>query len=114
MDKFKLIAFAIVTVFAVVLVGGFLYLEAAGRPTSTFLLFGSTILGNVAIFGGLGYAQSKQGEQLKTINTQTNGTLSKLREENARLQAALLEAHGVALPLASEPSEDEGPSGHAS
>lgn len=105
MDKFKLIAFGIVAVFAVVLVGGFLYLEAAGRPTSTFLLFGSTILGNLAIFGGLGYAQSKQGEQLKTIKTQTNGTLSKLREENARLHAALLEKHGVDLDL--PPSQDD-------
>lgn len=110
MDKFKLIAFSIVTVFAVVLVGGFLYLEAAGRPTSTFLLFGSTILGNLAIFGGLGYAQSKQGEQLKTIKTQTNGTLSKLREDNARLNRLLLKLHG--LELDDEPnsnSDQEGP-----
>lgn len=60
MDKFKLIAFAIVTVFAVILIGSFLYLEATGGPTWTFLLFGSTILGNLAIFGALGYAQSKR------------------------------------------------------
>lgn len=93
MDKFKLIAFGIVAVFAVVLIGGFLYLEAAGRPTSTFLLFGSTILGNLAIFGGLGYAQSKQGEQLKTIKSQTNGTLSKLQEDNARLHEVNARLH---------------------
>jgi hypothetical protein len=93
MDKFKLIAFAIVSIFAVVLVGGFLYLEGAGRLTSTFLLFGTTILGNLAIFGGLGYAQLKQGEKLDQIKTQTNGTLSALREDNARLNAALLDVH---------------------
>jgi hypothetical protein len=91
MDKFKIIAFVIVAAFAVLLVSGFLLLETTGRPTSTFLLFGSTILGNLAVFGGLGYAQSKQGEKLDTIRTQTNGTLSKLREDNERLNRELRE-----------------------
>jgi hypothetical protein len=90
MDKFKLIAFAIVAVFAVALAVGFVVLEATGRPTATFIVFGSGILGNLAIFGGLGYAQVKQSEKLDTIRTQTNGTLSALREDNARLNAELL------------------------
>ena len=91
MDKFKLIAFAIVGVFAIGLIAGFIVLEATGRPTATFIVFGSGILGNLAIFGGLGYAQVKQSEKLDTIKTQTNGTLSALREDNARLNALLLD-----------------------
>jgi hypothetical protein len=101
MDKFKTIAFVIVAAFAVILVGGFIVLEVTGRPTSTFLLFGTTVLGNLAVFGGLGYAQTKQGEKLDRIQGQTNGTLSRLREDNVRLQAALLEKHGVDLALES-------------
>jgi len=62
--------------------------ETTGRPTSTFKLSGSTIL-DPATFGGLGYAQSKQGEKLDTIKTQTSGTLSKLREDNERLNREL-------------------------
>ena len=89
MDKFKTIAFVIVAAFAALLVGGFLLLETTGRPTSTFLLFGTTVLGNLAVFGGLGYAQTKQGEKLETIRSQTNGNLSKLQEENARLNREL-------------------------
>lgn len=63
--------------------------ETTGRPTPTFKLSGSTILGDLATFGDLGYAQSKQGEKLDTIKTQTSGTLSKLREDNERLNREL-------------------------
>ena len=44
----------IAAIFAVLLVVGFLLLETMGRLTSTFLFFGSTILGNLTVFGGLG------------------------------------------------------------
>lgn len=107
MDKFKTIAFVIVAAFAVILVSGFIVLEVTGRPTSTFLLFGTTVLGNLAVFGGLGYAQSKQGEKLDRIQGQTNGTLSKLREDNERLNRELrqrIEDPGM---------EHDGPSRHA-
>lgn len=113
MDKFKTIAFVIVSAFAVILVGGFIVLEVTGRPTSTFLLFGTTVLGNLAVFGGLGYAQTKQGEKLDRIQGQTNGTLSKLREENAHLNRQLLEQHGVELPQNQSPADKSGPDDHA-
>jgi hypothetical protein len=95
MDKFKLIAFAIVGVFAIGLIVGFVVLESTGRPTSSFIIFAGSILTSLGIFGGLGYGQVKQSEQLATIKTQTNGTLSAEREENRRLVALLMEKHGV-------------------
>lgn len=97
LTKFQVVAFAIVAVFATVLVVGFLYLEGAGRPTSTFLIFGTQILGSLAIFGGLGYGQAKQAQTIETIKTNTNGTLSAEREKNAKLTALLLDQHGIVV-----------------
>lgn len=68
---------------------------AIHRPdaTATFTSLIVTVLGISASAAGTFYALGKQGEKLDAIKTQTNGTLSALREDNARLNAALLEVH---------------------
>jgi hypothetical protein len=89
MDKFKLIAFGIVAVFAVALIAGFIVLEVTGRPSSTFIIFGASILSSLGVFGGLGYAQVKQTEKLDTIGKNVNGNSSKLIAAVEQLQAQL-------------------------
>ncbi|MET4053580.1 hypothetical protein ABID81_002958 [Frigoribacterium sp. PvP054] len=78
MDKFKLIAFAIVGGFAMLMVGGFLVLEATQRPTSTYVIFATSILGNLAVFGGLGYKQAKQSETLDVVAKNVNGNNTRM------------------------------------
>lgn len=48
-----------------------------------------TILGVLAAAGGLVYQQSKVGEGVEQVRQQTNGTLSALMDENARLRDEL-------------------------
>lgn len=57
------------------------------RPESatTFTTLLITVLGLATTAGGTFYALGKQGEQIKKIDRQTNGTLSELRAENDRL-----------------------------
>ena len=50
-----------------------------------------TVLGLATTAGGTFYALGKQGEQIKKIDRQTNGTLSALREENDRLTRESIE-----------------------
>ncbi|TDT64443.1 hypothetical protein [Frigoribacterium sp. PhB116] len=68
------------------------------------------MLGNLAVFGRLGPAQSKQSEKLELIRSQTNGTLSKRDEKIDRLTQLLLKQHGVKLDDDLNPIIDpEGP-----
>jgi hypothetical protein len=72
---------------------------AIHRPdaTATFTSLIVTVLGIAASAAGTFYALGKQGEKLDAIKTQTNGTLSKLREDNQSLHAEnaeLREARG--------------------
>jgi hypothetical protein len=78
MDKFKLIAFGIVGVFAIGLIVGFVVLETTGRPTSSFIIFASSILGSLGIFGGLGYGQVKQAEKIDTVAKNVNGNTTRM------------------------------------
>jgi hypothetical protein len=96
MDKFKLIAFAIVGVFAIGLIAGFVVLETTGRPTSSFIIFAGSILTSLGIFGGLGYGQVKQSEKIDTIGKNVNGnstrmldTIETQQQQIAALLAAL-------------------------
>ena len=112
MDKFKLIAFAIVGVFAIGLVAGFIVLEANGRPTSTFIIFASSILGSLGIFGGLGYGQVKQSEKIDTVAKNVNGnstrmldTIETQQQQIAGLLAALPAT--TAAPVDTTPAMSE-------
>ncbi|ROS57194.1 hypothetical protein [Frigoribacterium sp. PhB118] len=112
MDKFKLIAFAIVGVFAIGLVAGFIVLEANGRPTSTFVIFAGGILSSLGIFGGLGYGQVKQSERLETVAKNVNGnstrmldTIETQQQQIAGLLAALPAT--VAAPVDTSPAMSE-------
>ncbi|NRD25850.1 hypothetical protein [Frigoribacterium sp. VKM Ac-2836] len=66
---------------------------AIHRPdaTATFTSLIVTVLGLAATAAGTFYALGKQGEKIDTIKTQTNGTLSKLREDNERLNREAIE-----------------------
>lgn len=59
------------------------------RPdaTATFTAFVVQILGIAAVAAGTFYGFGKTNEKLETVTRQTNGTLSALREDNARLNA---------------------------
>ncbi|GAA0959176.1 hypothetical protein [Frigoribacterium faeni] len=60
---------------------------AIHRPdaTATFTSLIVTILGLAVTAVGTFYALGKQGEKIDTIKSQTNGTLSALREDNQSL-----------------------------
>jgi len=60
---------------------------AIHRPdaSATFTALIVTVLGLASTAGGTFYALNKQGEKIDTIQGQTNGTLSKLREDNQGL-----------------------------
>lgn len=45
----------------------------------------SRIVDDLAVLGGPGCAQSRQSKKLETSKTRTDGTLSKLREDDERL-----------------------------
>jgi hypothetical protein len=112
MDKFKLIAFAIVGVFAIGLVAGFIVLEANGRPTSTFVIFAGGILSSLGIFGGLGYGQVKQSEKLETVAKNVNGNSTRMLDtiETQQRQIAGLLATlpaTVAAPVDTTPAMSE-------
>lgn len=103
-EKFKVLALVVVVVFMIALVGGFVFLEGTGRPTSSFLIFASSLLAPLLASGVIGYNQQKQGEQIETIKTNTNGTLSAEREKNAKLTALLLDQHGIAVDETGTPT----------
>ena len=113
MDKFKLIAFAIVGVFSVGLVAGFIVLEVTGRPTSTFLIFGGSILSSLGVFGGLGYGQAKQSEKLETVAKNVNGNstrmLDTIETQQGQIAALLaaLPATGASAPVDVTPAMSE-------
>lgn len=96
---------AFVGLAAIGLIGAVVLLIHRPDASATFIAMVVTVLGLASTAAATFYALGKQGEKLDTIKTQTNGTLSKLREENARLHAALLEKHGVDLDLPS-PQDD--------
>lgn len=108
----KTVVFIAFTALAAVGIAGLVVLMIH-RPdaTATFTSTLVTILGLAVTAAGTFYALGKQGEKIDTIKTQTNGTLSKLREDNARLNAELLEARTEAPSAAPRhrrdtPSED--------
>lgn len=72
------------------------------RPESVqeFTTLLITVLGLATTAGGTFYALGKQGEQIQKIDHQTNGTLSALREENARLTRKLTELTEAATAAA--------------
>lgn len=90
----KTVVFIAFTALAAVGIAGLVVLMIH-RPdaTATFTSTLVTILGLAVTAAGTFYALGKQGEKIDTIKTQTNGTLSVLREENARLNSELLEVH---------------------
>jgi hypothetical protein len=53
-------------------------------------------------------ALGKQNEKIAEVKTQTNGTLSALREENTRLTAQLLSVVGNTATRPAHSSEDSG------
>lgn len=69
------------------------------RPESVqeFTTLLITVLGLATTAGGTFYALGKQGEQIQKIDKQTNGTLSALRDENARLTRKLEELTAAAI-----------------
>lgn len=81
---------------AIGLVGGLVLLIHRPDATATFTSLLVTVLGLVATAAGTFYALGKQGDKLEQIHKQTNGTLSALQEENARLTAQLLSVVGNA------------------
>ncbi|NRD25558.1 hypothetical protein [Frigoribacterium sp. VKM Ac-2836] len=60
---------------------------AIHRPdaTATFTSLIVTVLGLASVAAGTFYQLGKQSDKIDTIRTQTNGTLSKLREDNESL-----------------------------
>lgn len=112
MDKFKLIAFAIVGVFSIGLVAGFIVLEVSGRPTSTFIIFAASVLSSLGIFGGLGYGQAKQSEKLETVAKNVNGNSTRMLdtiETQQKQIAGLLAAFPAtsAAPVDTSPAMSE-------
>ena len=113
MDKFKLIAFGIVGVFAIGLIIGFVVLETTGRPTSSFIIFASSILGSLGIFGGLGYGQVKQAEKIDTVAKNVNGNATRMldtietqQQQIAGLLAALPATVPAPIDMTPPMSED--------
>lgn len=78
LTKFKVIALAILCLFAIVLVCGFVVLESTGRPTASFLIFATALLGPLVTASGLGYNQLKQSEKIDTIAKNVNGINTRL------------------------------------
>lgn len=81
---------------------GFFVLIAIGMVGAVVLIIYrpeelASFIGAITTLLGIGsaavitiYGLGKQGEQLETIRANTNGTLSKLQEENARLTGILV------------------------
>ncbi|MDQ1083886.1 MULTISPECIES: hypothetical protein [Microbacterium] len=60
---------------------------ALGSATATFTALLVQVLGLVIVAGGLGAGLDSVQQKLETVEKQTNGTLSALREDNDRLHA---------------------------
>lgn len=87
----KTVAFITFGVLAAIALIGIIILsvlkpDAVGSLTTNI----TTILGLVTVAAGTLYGLGKQGEKLEVIKKQTNGTLSKLTEENTRLTDLLI------------------------
>jgi len=78
MDKFKTLALALVVLFGIVLILGFVVLEATARPTASYLIFASSVLTPLLTFAALGYQQQKTAEQVKAIGKSVNGNTTRL------------------------------------
>lgn len=82
----KTVMFVTFAALAIVgLAGSVLLLILRPESSQDFTTLLITVLGLATTAGGTFYALGKQGEQIKKIDRQTNGTLSALREENDRL-----------------------------
>jgi hypothetical protein len=68
------------------LAGGTFILLVRPDASATFVNLLVIVLGLVTSAAGTFYALGKQGEKIDEIKTQTNGTLSKLRERNEELE----------------------------
>ncbi|MEV4738543.1 MULTISPECIES: hypothetical protein [unclassified Microbacterium] len=71
------------------LVGVVVLLILRPDATATLTNFLFTLLTLLAGFGGIATMQAQQNKEIATIKSNTNGTLSELREENATLRSQL-------------------------
>lgn len=97
---------AFVCLAALGIVGSVIILTVKPEAVATFTSLLITVLGLAVSAAVTFYGLGKQGEKLDQIKTQTNGTLSKLREENAALTRQLLIAHGADLSQLIDPERD--------
>jgi len=94
----KTLAFILIAALAVVGLAGvvvLLILRPEAVDTLTNLLMQLLIM--LGGFGGLAAIQSRQGEEIKTIKHNTNGTLTAKEDEIAKLRATLAEHAPQAL-----------------
>ena len=99
MDKYKLViilgyfALAVIGSAAVVIIMVF-------RPdaTATIINYVGTIMGIASTGAVTFWMLGSQAKQIAEVKTLSNGTLTALREENARLNAQLLSVVGAAPP----------------
>ncbi|WP_449408362.1 hypothetical protein [Microbacterium maritypicum] len=82
------------------LIGVVILLLFKPDATATLTNFLFTLLSLLAGFGGLAAMQAQQNKEIATIKTNTNGTLTSLREENAELRSLLAQHAPQALVAA--------------
>jgi len=99
MDKYKLtITVAYFGLAAIALVVISLIVIFRPDATATIIQFTGTILGIASTAAVTFYMLGKQNDKLEVVQKQTNGTLSKLTEENTRLTAELVKANRLINP----------------
>ncbi|MDU0367680.1 hypothetical protein RWH45_10665 [Microbacterium sp. KSW4-17] len=99
----KNVAFVVFGVLVLASIAGVIILMIH-RPdaTATFTSFVVQMLGLVVVAGGLGAGLNSIQQKVETVQKQTNGTLSALREDNARLYV-----ENAALNRQLQPEDDQ-------
>jgi uncharacterized membrane protein len=77
-NKFSVIILSVVVVFLIALVAGFVYLEGAGRPTSTFVIFATGLVGPILAVLPVVYKQQETARKIDTIGRNVNGNTTRL------------------------------------
>lgn len=78
MNKFSVLILVTVVLFLCVLVAGFVYLESAGRPTSSFVVFTGGIVGPILAVLPVVYKQNETAKKIDTIGKNVNGNTTRL------------------------------------
>lgn len=87
----QIVFFIIASIAGLGMIGVFVLLLIRPDASATLVNFLFQLLAVLGGFGGLAVGLAQQNKEIATIKTNTNGTLSKLQDENATLRSKLAE-----------------------